>query len=164
MSTVNGLLQEAFQLGPWQVYPRRHCLLREQEIIHLEPRVMQVLLRLAQDAGETVTREELMADVWMGAIVTDEAVTRAISTLRKALGDDYRNPRFIETLPKAGYRLMTPAVSLPALLNGPAPPHSHAPVYATEPARLPPGPARLSLQAPPSAATCSGRSPPFCWC
>lgn len=104
--SLNRLHGLDFQLGPWLVHPRRNCLEGEGTTVHLEPKVMQVLLLLAERSGETVTRDELIADVWMGAIVTDEVVTRAISALRKALQDDFRNPRYIETLPKLGYRLM----------------------------------------------------------
>ena len=109
--------QEHFQLGPWQVYPHRNALVRGPTVVHLEPKVMQVLLRLAQHPGAVVTREELIADVWLGTTVNDEVATRAISALRKALEDDPRNPTFIETRPKKGYRLLLPII-LPTETRG----------------------------------------------
>jgi tetratricopeptide (TPR) repeat protein len=67
---------------------------------------MQVLVCLARRAPAVVTKDELFRDVWQGVFVTDEALTYVIWELRKALGDDARRPRFIETIPKRGYRLL----------------------------------------------------------
>ena len=70
----------------------------------LESRTMAVLVYLAQRTGHVARREELLADVWRGRIVTDDSLTRAIAQLRQVLGD----PGAIETLPKIGYRLKWP--------------------------------------------------------
>lgn len=75
---------------------------------HIEPRVMQVLLCLAERPGEPRTRDQLLEAVWDDAYPHDEGLTQAVSKLRKALGDDARQPRFIETIPKVGYRLIAP--------------------------------------------------------
>lgn len=72
----------------------------------LEPKIMQVLVCLAQHAGQPVTREHLMATVWADTVVTDDVLTRCISTLRKIFGDAPRQPHVIETIPKVGYRLL----------------------------------------------------------
>jgi tetratricopeptide (TPR) repeat protein len=76
---------------------------------------MQVLLCLARRAPAVVTKDELFRDVWQGVFVTDEALTFVIWELRKALGDDARRPRFIETIPKRGYRL----IGSPSFEEGP---------------------------------------------
>ena len=68
--------------------------------------MMQVLLILAGQAGEVVTRESLERQAWAGRVVSDDAVTNTIAKLRRALGDDRRRPQFIETIPKRGYRLI----------------------------------------------------------
>lgn len=72
----------------------------------VEPRVMDVLVALAERAGEMVSRDELIRAVWKHPHVTDEALTRCVSLLRHALGDDRDRPRFLETIPKRGYRLL----------------------------------------------------------
>jgi TolB-like protein len=83
-------------------------LIRERREVRIEPRAMQVLAYLAEHAGDVVTKEQLVQDVWEGAFVTDEALTYAVHELRKALGDDAKKPQFIETVPKKGYRLVAP--------------------------------------------------------
>jgi TolB-like protein/Tfp pilus assembly protein PilF len=69
---------------------------------------MSVLVYLTGRSGEVVGKDELLREVWGGAFVEDVAVARSISELRRALGDDAAKPRFIETIPKRGYRLIAP--------------------------------------------------------
>ncbi len=95
-----------FQLGPWTVSPARRRLERADESVQLTPRGMAVLERLAAAGGDVVTRDELHESVWRGGAVTDDALTQCIVELRKALGDSAREPRFIETIPKRGFRLI----------------------------------------------------------
>lgn len=75
----------------------------------LTPKAMAVLLELADHSGRTVTREELLDRVWAGTFPTPDVLTQIIKELRRALGDDQRSPKFIETIPKIGYRLLVPA-------------------------------------------------------
>jgi TolB-like protein/DNA-binding winged helix-turn-helix (wHTH) protein/Tfp pilus assembly protein PilF len=70
--------------------------------------VAEVLVHLAQRAGQVVSRDELLSAVWPGVVVGDDALTQAVIKLRKALGDDARRPEYIETLAKRGYRLIAP--------------------------------------------------------
>ena len=72
---------------------------------------MQVLVLLAAHAGEVVAKERLMRTVWPDAFVTDDVLTRAISELRRVFGDDAKESRFIQTIPKSGYRLIAPVSS-----------------------------------------------------
>ena len=74
----------------------------------LEPKVMQVLVCLATHAGRVVPKEDLMRTVWPDTFVGDDILTRAISELRRVLGDAVRDPRFVQTIPKSGYRLIAP--------------------------------------------------------
>ena len=93
-----------------------HCLVDPADgtvnvdgrVTRLEPKVMAVLVFLAERRGTVVSREELMRGVWKGTFVAPGALARSISILRHAIGDDARNPKFIETLPKRGYRLIAP--------------------------------------------------------
>lgn len=121
-----------FRLGPWEVDPAARRLARRSsrgaEVVRLEPRVMDLLAALAARAGEVVSREELLDTVWEGAFVTDEALTTAVYQLRRALGDDARRARFVETVSKGGYRLVAPVEALPGTAPpGPAPPGAHPP-------------------------------------
>jgi DNA-binding winged helix-turn-helix (wHTH) protein/TolB-like protein/Tfp pilus assembly protein PilF len=100
------------QVGQWSVDPAANELQRGAETVRLEPKTMDVLVALAGRAGEVVGREELLSAVWPGVIVTDEVLTQVVIKLRKALGDTARNPEYIETIPKRGYRLI--AVVRPA--------------------------------------------------
>lgn len=116
-----------FRVGAWEVFPRRNCLMRDGSSTYVEPKVMQVLLCLAERPSEVITRDELYASVWADTVVTDEVVTRAISTLRKALEDDFRKPTYIQTLPKVGYRLIASVTHTPTVESAPL-----APTVATD--------------------------------
>lgn len=72
----------------------------------IEPRLMALLVRLARTPGTVVPRETLIYEVWSRRMVNDEVLSRAIADLRNVLGDDSRTPRYIETIPKSGYRLI----------------------------------------------------------
>jgi TolB-like protein/DNA-binding winged helix-turn-helix (wHTH) protein/Tfp pilus assembly protein PilF len=97
-----------FRVGDWTANPDTHHLHRGDTEVRLEPKVMALLVCLAQRAGEPVTREEIERQVWGRAVVGYDALTSSIIKLRKALGDDSRHPRFIETVSKKGYRLIAP--------------------------------------------------------
>ena len=97
---------DVFQIGEWTFYASVFQLENGPESIKLEPRVAQLLSCLIDNAGTPVSRDTLMQKVWPGMVVGDEALTNAINKLRKAFGDDRQNPRIIETIPKAGYRLI----------------------------------------------------------
>jgi len=105
-------LEAGFRLRQWQVRPDQNRLIGNGSDIRLTPRTMEVLACLAEHAGQVVTREDFSKRVWSPAIVTDDALTRCISELRRNLGDRAGDPRFIETIPKRGYRLVAPVTDL----------------------------------------------------
>lgn len=117
-----------FHIADWTVDPAAHRLQRGGTEVRLEPKVMALLVCLAHRAGELVTREELERLVWDGTVVGYDALTSSINKLRKALGDDSRQPRFIETVSKKGYRLIGPvgAVAPSAGPHAPMPPRRAA--------------------------------------
>lgn len=86
--------------------PELNRLQKGSNEIRLEPRVMRLLVYLAERRGDVVRKEDIVADVWDGRTVTDESLAKAISQLRKALGDDRDTPRYIETVRKSGYRVV----------------------------------------------------------
>jgi DNA-binding winged helix-turn-helix (wHTH) protein len=95
-----------FRIGEWIVQPRLNRMTRGDAAVTLELRVMQVLVCLARRAGDLVTRQELIDTVWATEFIGENILTRAVAELRKALGDDARNPSFIETIHRRGYRLL----------------------------------------------------------
>jgi adenylate cyclase len=94
------------------VDPTLNRMRRDGKTIVFEPKVMAVLVYLAERPGTLVTRQELDATVWSGMVVGYDALTGAIQKLRKAFSDDPRHPRIIETLSKKGYRLIAPVERL----------------------------------------------------
>jgi len=121
-----------FRLGEFEVLPASGELRGPRGIQRVRPLLMDILLRLAAEPGEVVRRETLLDDVWPRRMVNDEVLSRAIAELRTALGDDARDSRYIETLPKIGYRLLasvdeaipasTPAQPAPAPVVRPSGP------------------------------------------
>jgi len=102
-----------FQVAGWTVSPTTNRMSLGGETVKLEPKVMEVLVFLADRQGQTVTRDELVGAVWGGTVVSDDAVTNAIIKLRRAFGEEARSSAIIETIPKRGYRLVA-GVKLPA--------------------------------------------------
>ena len=97
-----------FRVGAWLIEPRLNTISRNGVTVHLEPKVMEVLVCLAQHAGEPVPKEELLQAVWPDTFVTDDVLKRSISELRRVFEDDARESRIIQTIPKRGYRLIVP--------------------------------------------------------
>jgi len=109
---MKGDIQNGFRLGAWQVYPLRNLLVGPAGEVHIEPKVMQVLACLADNSGEVVERDTLLDDLWGGRAFSDEPLTRCIAALRRALQDSPKDPEFIQTIPKSGYRLVCPVEAL----------------------------------------------------
>ena len=101
-----------FRLGEWIIRPQRDCIESGDGVVHVKPKAMAVLERLARASGDVVTREELFDAVWPGGAVTDDVLTQCIVELRKAFGDSARHPQVIETIPRIGFRLVPPIAPL----------------------------------------------------
>jgi DNA-binding winged helix-turn-helix (wHTH) protein len=100
--------RDALRIAGWLVDSAARQLTRGDECRRLEPRVMELLLRLADEPARVVSRSDLLADVWGDVFVGDDAVSAAVIKLRKAFGDNARSPFVIETVAKSGYRLVAP--------------------------------------------------------
>src|SRR5258708_9684736 len=74
--------------------------------LQVEPKVLRLLVYLIENRSRLVRKQELLDKVWPDAMVTENALTRAIGLLRKALNEDSRVPRFVETVPTVGYRFI----------------------------------------------------------
>lgn len=99
-------LLKGFSLGDVDVRPLAGQVEGPAGVHHLQPKAMDVLVRLAMEPGRVVDRSTLLADVWGVNYPSVQPLTRCISELRQALGDDPHEPRFVQTLPKRGYRLL----------------------------------------------------------
>jgi len=104
-------------IGDWLIEPATGRLSCAGQEARLEPRAMDVLLCLASRPGEVISREEIESTVWAGMIVGYDSLASAIIKLRKAFADDSRNPQFIETVAKRGYRLIAPVRPVPDQVN-----------------------------------------------
>jgi len=109
-------LDKPFDIADWRVDPASNSIARDDEQRHLEPRAMDLLVYLARRHGEVISKDQLFRDVWQDALVGESALMTAISSLRRSLDDDSRNPDIIETVPKRGYRLIAPTTAASAAL------------------------------------------------
>jgi len=103
----------AFTVGDWHVLPGLGQIRRGDRTVTLEPRTMRLLLYFAGRAGEVLSIERLLDEVWPRVLVTPDSVYQAIATLRRALADTPRAPTYIQTLARRGYRLLAPVVLEP---------------------------------------------------
>ena len=92
-------------LGQCLVLPAENLVVYNEQSIRLEPKVMQVLMVLGENVGNSVSRQQLIDDAWSGRSITDDAITRCISILRRLFDKQLAVPISIETVSKVGYRL-----------------------------------------------------------
>lgn len=93
------------RIGAWEFSPATGELRRRTDVRRLEPRAARALEMLCDAGGDVVSQEQLIDGVWQGRALSENSVAVVIGQLRKALDDDAREPKLIETLPKRGYRL-----------------------------------------------------------
>ncbi|KRA58462.1 hypothetical protein ASD79_14210 [Caulobacter sp. Root655] len=129
----------AFRVGAWSVDPKSGQIARDGERLRVDDRSMRLLVCLAEHAGRTVTIDHLLDEVWAGAVVSQDSVYQAVTSLRRLLGDNRKEPAYIATVPRQGYRL----VASVATDVGPA---------ASAPMASPPSRRRLGLLAGCAAA------------
>jgi DNA-binding winged helix-turn-helix (wHTH) protein len=94
------------RIGDWILHPDRNLLESAGAERRLEPKAVDALPVLVEGDGAVVSKEELIDRVWENRIISEGTLTNTIAELRRALGDDARNPVYIETIPKRGYRLV----------------------------------------------------------
>jgi transcriptional activator of cad operon len=103
---------KTLRIGDWFVNPLSGEIARGEERVRLEARTMRLLLCLAETPGEVVSIDALLNQVWSGVVVTPDSVYQAVAALRRLLGDDAKQPAYIVTVPRLGYRLVAPVESL----------------------------------------------------
>src|ERR1700727_973708 len=131
------------RIGAWRVNPASGEISREGETARLEARSMRLLLCLAERAGEVVSIDELLSHVWPEVTVSPDSVYQAIASLRRQLGDDPKQPAYIATVPRLGYRMVAtvspwveepvipPIAQMVAPMASPTAPESEAITAAT---------------------------------
>jgi DNA-binding winged helix-turn-helix (wHTH) protein len=107
-----GLQHKPFTVSGSTIEPQLNLIERSGRTVQVERQVMLVLLFLVERAGRVVTRDEILSALWSDSFSNDEALTQAVSKLRKALGDSAGESRTIQTIRKVGYLLIGP-VSFP---------------------------------------------------
>jgi DNA-binding winged helix-turn-helix (wHTH) protein len=96
----------SFRFDRFTLDAEDRMLRRDDAVLDVSSRYFDALVLLVSEAGGLVSKDRFMDEVWRGVPVTDEALTQCIRNLRRELGDDATNPRFIETIPKHGYRFV----------------------------------------------------------
>ncbi len=97
---------QVYQSGEYRLDTAEETLCRNGEKLRINRRSFQVLRLLVERAGEIVSKQEFFDTVWTDTFVEDNSLTVTMTTLRKILGDDYKQPQFIENLPRKGYRFI----------------------------------------------------------
>jgi transcriptional activator of cad operon len=141
------------RVGDWSVNRLTGELARDGACLRLEERTLRLLTFMADHAGEVLSADDLLTHAWPGVVVSPDSLYQAITLLRRQLGDDARNPSYIATVPRRGYRLVAQVAHGAAIAEAAASPaDASLPAAGCVPSPPPePAPADLPLQArPPS--------------
>src|ERR1043165_519026 len=106
-----------YEFGPYQLDPSKRILTREGEGIPLTPKATDILIVLVKQAGQLVEKDELLKEVWPDTFVEEANLSQNVFTLRRALGDDRAEPRYIETVARRGYRFLAAVRAVPQVAN-----------------------------------------------
>ncbi len=106
-----------FRVGEWQVEPDLNRISKADKVVPVEPKVLEVLVCLATHPGEVLPKEKIIRAVWRDTFVNEGILTYSISELRRAFGDDAKDPRIIQTIPRRGYRLIAPVTQQTLILK-----------------------------------------------
>ncbi len=102
-----------YEFGPFRLDAAEHVLLRDGEPVSLTPKAFDTLLVLVQNRGHILGKDELMKTVWPDTVVEENNLNQNISTLRRALGETGEEQKYIETIPKRGYRFVASVKEFP---------------------------------------------------
>src|SRR5580700_3810432 len=100
--------QHLFEFGRFRLDRSERFLFQDGAAVPLTPRLFETLQILVENSGHVVEKKELMQRVWNNVAVEENNLTQSISALRKILGDNLDGQKFIETIPKRGYRFVAP--------------------------------------------------------
>ncbi len=105
------MFEKDIQFNEWLLKPNSNELVGKNRTIKLDHKVMQLLVYFTQNSNKNLTKDEIIKAVWGDGFFSEEVLTVAVSTLRKALGDNPQNPKYIKTIPRFGYRMLSAASS-----------------------------------------------------
>jgi len=101
-----------YKIKDWTLKPQSLELCNNEQSFNLQNKVIQVLIELIEANGQIVSNETLLKKVWKDTVVTQNSLNKAISELRKYFNDTPAHPKYIETIPRKGYRLLQKAVKV----------------------------------------------------
>jgi DNA-binding winged helix-turn-helix (wHTH) protein len=105
---MNVVGKRVYWLGQIELDASQGCIKINGREQYLRQKAFQLLLYLLEHRDRLVTKEELIENIWEGTAVTDDALVQLVKEVRRSLGDDPRQPQFIKTVPKVGYRFIGP--------------------------------------------------------
>ncbi len=105
---MNPSSKQIFRFGDVEVDLSQCCVRRGGQELHLRQQTFQVMVYLLENRERLVTKDELLESIWKETAVTDDALVQCVMDIRRSIGDDSRRPHFIKTLPKVGYRFVSP--------------------------------------------------------
>lgn len=112
MTPANELNRFNYEFGPYRLALEERRLYREGEVVLLPPKEFDLLLLLVRNSGQILDRESLLKALWPNTVVEEANLNVHISALRKALAESSSEPRYIETLPRRGYRFVAPVIQI----------------------------------------------------
>lgn len=107
-------LEYFYEFGPFRFIPEQNLLLRDGKHVPLTSKAIEILYVLIRNSGYIVEKDELMKEVWPDSIVEESNLTQNISVLRRGLGETRKEPQYIETVPRRGYRFIAAVKKVPA--------------------------------------------------
>lgn len=105
--------RQHFRINEWIVKPELNQVESDGSVVQLEPKIIDVLVFLARNAGRVVSRDELMDHVWQDTVVLPDSLNRCISRIRSVIENSQSGTRVIETIRKRGYRLVAEVIAAP---------------------------------------------------
>lgn len=112
---MNNFIDKKFSFEEVVVDAQANLIIRNGKEKRVEPKIIALLCLFARNARQVVSRQQIVDEIWPKVVVGEESITRAIYTLRNALGDDAKQPRFIETISKKGYRFLPDVTLVPEI-------------------------------------------------
>lgn len=100
--------RRSYRFASFELLPAESRLLKDGQELTIQPRLLDALRHFVERPGQLLHKQELLAALWPEAPVNEEALTQAVKRLRRVLDDDVSEPRFIETVPRRGYRFVAP--------------------------------------------------------